>query len=215
MAVAPKKLHGVAPHELRLLKRQPALPEHRQGAFGHRRPRLLVHAHGAGAAAAKVSIGINARVTVGPLCGQGIVAGGDLNLYRKRWHGSNGYTSKVESRRSKTGNRTLELVTPNRELFFLLDPDFLFRFRPHCLDFGRQGIGDSVKRLAVCRCAVERHGPASVARGADIRVERDLAEKRQAHFFRGLTRSAVAENVFPMPALWAEVVAHVLHNAKY
>src|SRR6266567_8853837 len=126
-----------------------------------------------------------------------------------------GQKSNVESRESEIKTHNSELRTPNWELSSLFDPDFLFRFRAHCLDLGRQGIGDLVKRLAVRRRAVKRHRPAFVARGADIRVERDLAEKRQAHFFRGLARAAVAENLFSMPALRAEVIAHILDNAKY
>src|SRR5207249_12173855 len=79
MAVIPKKLHGVAADQLRLLELQPLRAEHRKWGLGFRGRGMLVRAHRAGALVAKLGIKVNALVAVGPLHCHRVVSGGNLD----------------------------------------------------------------------------------------------------------------------------------------
>src|SRR5688572_25452316 len=53
-----------------------------------------------------------------------------------------------------------------------------------------------------------------VAPDHDFRIDGDLAEERNAEHLRGLAATAVSEDLFPLAAVTADEVAHVLHDPE-
>src|SRR5882762_7057771 len=58
-------------------------------------------------------------------------------------------------------------------------------------------------------------GMPTVGRGADVEMQRDLAQERDAEFVGLLARAAMAEDFRALAAMGAEEVAHVLDDAEH
>src|SRR3954452_24782350 len=75
--------------------------------------------------------------------------------------------------------------------------------------------GDVLVDLRVRAVGLGDHDrEAVVRRGADVEMQRYLAEESHAELFGLLARAAMAEDLRPLAALGAEEVAHVLDDPE-
>src|SRR5262245_22398662 len=79
----------------------------------------------------------------------------------------------------------------------------------------RNRVGDPQIRLRDGRLRISRDdGPSRIAAEGDLRVERDLAQERDAELLGRPPAAAVLEDLLAVPALGAQVVRHVLDDAE-
>ena len=76
---------------------------------------------------------------------------------------------------------------------------------------GDAAIGSGMRALRLC----QDNRLASVGRSANIAIERDLSEKSNAKFGRGLARAAVGKYFAAFVAMRAKKIAHVFDYAEH
>src|SRR5436305_13823233 len=84
------------------------------------------------------------------------------------------------------------------------------------LDLPLHAAGDVAEGLRGDGIGIEHHDRlAAVAAHHHLRIERHLAQERYAEHVGRAVAAAVAEDLFALAAVPADVVAHVLHDAQH
>ena len=84
----------------------------------------------------------------------------------------------------------------------------------HFADLRRERSRNLPEGLTARGRVIDRHRLAGVTLQAEGGIEGYLSQKRMAELIGSLARAPVPEDVFPMSALRADVIAHVLDQAK-